>query len=322
MKTSLEAWPALPLDQWKDTLATLHMWLQIVGKIRLARAPMINHWWQVTLYVTPHGLTTSMMPYGNTRSFQIDFDFIDHSLCIQECYGRHTSFALEPMPVARFYEQVMEGLRSIDIDVHISTRPEEVPDPIPFDRDFTHASYDKEYAERFWRVLLQADRVFHLFRSRYIGKVSPVHLFWGAPDLAVTRFSGRRAPLHPGGTPNMADWVTREAYSHEVSSAGFWPGGFGLDASFYAYAYPEPEGFAKAPVEPAAAYYDPQLREFILPYEAVRTSPDPDAALLSFMQTTYEAAANLGRWDRTSLERPQAEWQGLDRLGHPSTSSG
>ncbi len=301
-QTSSETWPVLHYDEWKDTLATLHMWTQIVGKIRLAQEPLINHWWQVPLYVSARGLTTSPMPY-KARAFQIDFDFIDHTLSIEECDGGETEFALEPMPVAHFYQEIMERLHSLNIDVKITTTPCEVPDAIPFDRDYTHASYDKDYAHRFWRVLLQADRLFKQFRSRFIGKVSPVHFFWGAPDLAVTRFSGRPAPPHPGGIPNLADWVTREAYSHEVSSAGFWPGGFGIDAMFYSYAYPEPQGFPQAHVEPGAAFYNTQLKEFMLPYEAVRESEDPDAAVLSFLQSTYEAAADLGHWDRAALER-------------------
>jgi hypothetical protein len=301
-RSDVETWPPLPVAEWEDTLATLHMWLQIVGKIRLAQEPHVNHWWQVPLYVSTRGLTTSAMPYG-TRSFQIDFDFIDHVLRIEECYGEEVQLALRPMPVAEFYAKVMELLRSLDINVSIRTTPNEVPNAIPFDQDYEHQSYDATYAHRFWRVLLQVDRLFKIFRSRFIGKVSPVHVFWGAPDLAVTRFSGRRAPLHPGGVPNMPDWAVREAYSHEVSSAGFWPGGYGVDASFYSYAYPAPDGYAEAHVEPAGAYYHTQLREFLLPYETVRGSDDPDAMVLTFLQTTYEAAANLGKWDREALER-------------------
>ena len=303
MRTGTQAWPALPYEQWKDTLATLHMWMQIVGKIRMREEPLVNHWWNVVLYVTSRGLTTTKIPYRTSRAFQIDFDFIDHELRIQECDGAQISFALVPMPVAEFYRRVMESLRSLDIDVEINKRPNEVPEAIPFDQDYTHASYDKEYAYRFWRVLLQTDRVFKIFRARFIGKVSPVHLFWGAPDLAVTRFSGRRAPPHPGGFPNMPDSATREAYSHEVSSAGFWPGGYGMDAIFYSYAYPEPPGFADAPLKPADANYSQQLREFVLPYDTVREADDSDATLLEFLQSTYEAAANLANWDRAELER-------------------
>ena len=298
-----ELWPALPYAQWADTLATLHMWLQIVGKIRLKQEPHINHWWQVVFYVTSRGITTSAMPYKDFRTFQIDFDFIDHVLHLRECDGATISIALKPMAVAEFYAKVLESLRSLDIDVSISKKPNEVVEATPFSEDYTHASYDAPYVHRFWRVLLQADRVFRTFRSRFIGKVSPIHLFWGAPDLAVTRFSGRLAPPHPGGFPNLPDWATREAYSHEVSSAGFWPGGSGMDAAFYSYAYPAPEGFSEAQIEPAAAYYHPQLREFVLPYDNVRQSGDPDATLLSFLQSTYDAAADLGKWDRTALER-------------------
>jgi hypothetical protein len=279
------------------------MWLQIVGKIRMRQEAHVNHWWEVVLYVTTRGLATTPMPYKDLRAFQIDFDFVDHALSVRDCDGGNVSFALEPMPVAQFYAKLMAALRSLDIDVPIWTMPNEVGDAIPFELDYTHASYDKSYAHRFWRVLLQADRLFKIFRSRFIGKVSPVHLFWGAPDLAVTRFSGRRAPPHPGGFPNLADWVTRDAYSHEVSSAGFWPGGYGMDACFYSYAYPQPEGFAQARVLPDAASYDAQLREFVLPYEAVRQSADPDAAVLAFLQSAYEAAADLAKWNRADLER-------------------
>jgi hypothetical protein len=302
LPSSNEVWPSLPYEEWKDTLATLHLWLQIVGKIRLAQAPMVNHWWQVTLYITPRGLTTSAIPYRN-RAFQIDFDFIDHALDVRECNGKMIRLPLEPMPVAQFYRSVMEALKSVDIDISIRTMAAEIADAIPFERDDVHASYDPDYAHRFWRALLQADRLLGIFRGRFIGKVSPVHFFWGAPDLAVTRFSGRTAARHPGGFPNMADWVTREAYSHEVSSAGWWPGGAGMEPMFYSYAYPEPKGFAQARVEPAAAFYHEQLKEFALPYEDVRKSNDPDAMVLAFLQSTYEAAANLATWDRTALER-------------------
>jgi hypothetical protein len=245
------------------------------------------------------------MPYGAGRSFQIDFDFIDHALVIADCDGGKTTFALEPMPVAAFYAKVMECLHALGIEVSIRTLPSEVADAVPFDRDYTHASYDRVYAHRFWRVLLQSDRVFSRFRSRFIGKVSPVHLFWGAPDLAMTRFSGRLAPPHPGGIPNLPDRITREAYSHEVISAGFWAGNDALDAAFYAYAYPEPNGFSAARAEPGEAYYNTTFREFILPYEPLRQSPDPDGALLAFLQSTYAAAATLGHWDRAALERDE-----------------
>lgn len=298
-----EAWPSLHYDDWKDTLETLHMWTQIVGKVRLATAPMVNHWWQVVLYVTSRGLTTSPMPCSESRTFQIDFDFLDNALVLTDCEGARSCIALEPMPVAEFYAAVMKHLDDLGIPTKINTTPNEIADGIPFDKDYTHKSYDKEYAYRFWRVLVQTDRLCKEFRSGYIGKVSPVHFFWGGFDLAVTRFSGRRAPPHPGGIPNFPDSAAREAYSHEVSSCGFWPGGYGLDASFYAYAYPEPEGFGQAHASPGAASYNTQLREFLLPYEAVRTASDPDAAVLSFFQSTYESAADLGHWDRADLER-------------------
>lgn len=300
---SAQLWPELHYDDWKDTLATLHLWTQIVGKVRLAHEPMLNHWWQVTLYVTARGLTTSAMPCGDSRTFAIDFDFIDHTLAVRDCDGTQTLLNLKPMPVADFYAQVMRGLREHGIPTKIWTTPCEIADGIPFDKDYTHAAYDKEYAHRFWRALLQADRLCKIFRSRFTGKASPVHFFWGSFDLAVTRFSGKTAPPHPGGVPNMADWVTQEAYSHEVSSCGFWPGGYGLDALFYAYAYPEPQGFAQAPLRPAQASYSAQMKEFVLPYDAVRQSSDPDGMVLDFFQSTYEAAANLGNWDRAALER-------------------
>lgn len=298
-----QAWPSLPLEAWSDTCATLHMWTQIVGKIRLAQSPWVNHSWHVTLYVTPRGLTTSPIPY-DTRTFQIDLDFISHQLTIESSDGGVATLLLQPQSVATFYGRLMEEMARLDLHVDIHKTPNEVPDAIRFDRDESHSAYDREYANRFWRVLVQADRVFKVFRARFIGKCSPVHFFWGAPDLAVTRFSGRRAPQHPGGVPNLPDRVTREAYSHEVSSCGFWPGGGPIPyPAFYSYAYPEPAGFSKAPVKPEGAFYSPELREFILAYDAVRQSENPDATLLDFLQTTYEAAANLARWDRTSLER-------------------
>ena len=299
----LEAWPSLPLEAWSETCATLHMWMQIVGKVRLAQCPWVNHSWHVTLYVTARGLTTSPIPYG-TRTFQIDFDFIDHRLTVQSSDGGLGGFPLQPQSVAVFYRRLMEEMGKLDLHVDIHKKPNEVPDPIPFDQDESHAAYDREYANRFWQVLVQADRVFKEFRARFIGKCSPVHFFWGAPDLAVTRFSGRRAPEHPGGVPNLPDRVTREAYSHEVSSCGFWPGGGPIPyPAFYSYAYPEPAWFSKALIKPDAAFYSPDLREFILAYDIVRQSESPDDTLLDFLQTTYEAAANLAKWDRASLER-------------------
>jgi len=299
-----EIWPSLPLDAWRETYATLHMWTQIIGKVRLALAPMINHWWQVTLYVTSRGLTTSPMPYG-TRTLQIEFDFLDHHLRIETSDGDHRSVTLAPRSVADFYRETMAALKSLGIAVPIWSTPVEVEDRTPFEQDEKHAAYDADYAQRFWRVLVQADRILTEFRSRFIGKVSPVHFFWGACDMAVTRFSGRAAPEHPGA-PYVARFVAREAYSHEVSSCGFWPGGGAVAMPvFYAYAYPEPEGFKEYPIQPGEAYYSPVMREFMLPYDAVRTATSPDSVLLAFLQSTYEAAANLSRWERGALERQQ-----------------
>ena len=298
-----DQWPTLPLEAWSDTASTLHLWLQIVGKVRLSRCPWINHSWTATLYVTPKGLTTGTIPYG-PRTFQIELDFIHHLLVIQASDGRTGHFKLEPQSVAQFYARLMEQMRKIDLDVEIHRKPNEIADPIPFDRDEAHAAYDREYASRFWRILVQVDRVFSAFRARYIGKCSPVHFFWGSADLAVTRFSGRRAPQHPGGVPGLPDAITREAYSHEVASCGFWAGGGAIPyPAFYSYAYPEPEGYSSASAKPEAAFYSADLREFILPYDAVRQSPNPDATLLDFLQSTYEAAATLGKWDRAALER-------------------
>jgi Family of unknown function (DUF5996) len=291
------AWPSLPLDEWRDTYATVHLWTQVVGKVRLALAPYVNHWWQVPLYVTCRGLTTSVIPYGS-RTFQIDFDFIDHRLLMQTSDGATESSALQPRTVADFYSDVMSRLRSLGLDIHIWTMPVEIPNPIPFEADREHRAYDPEFVRRFWRILVQVDRIFTVFRGRFTGKVSPVHFFWGSFDLAVTRFSGRRAPAKPD-----ADRVTREAYSHEVSSCGFWPGGDGVELpAFYSYAAPEPTGFATAPVRPAGAFYSKDIGEFILPYDDVRQADAPDTALLEFLQSTYEAAANLGHWKRASLE--------------------
>jgi len=297
-----EDWPSLPLAAWDKTRATLHMWTQIIGKIRLAQAPMINHWWQAPLYITSRGLTTSPIPHG-ARTFQIDLDFIEHGLQISVDDGRREAFALQPRSVADFHAELMGRMRSLGLEVRIWTMPVEIEHPIPFEADDQHAAYDADFANRFWHVLVQAGRVLTAFRARFLGKVSPVHFFWGSFDLAVTRFSGRRAPPHPGA-PNVADKVTREAYSHEVSSAGFWPGAAGVsEPVFYAYAYPEPAGFAQAPVEPAAASYNTGFGEFLLPYETVRQAAAPDDLLLEFLQSTYEAAADLGRWDRVARER-------------------
>ncbi len=296
------SWPALPLDDWQDTYTTLHMWTQIVGKIRLVQTPWINHSWHVPLYLTVRGLTTSPIPYGD-RIFQIDFDLVDHQLQIATSDRSSQTIDLRPRSVADFYQAVMTALTALDIPVTINTRPNEIPDPIPFEQDTIHASYDANAAHRFWQILLQCDRVFHEFRSHFCGKVSPVHFFWGSFDLAVTRFSGRPAPEHPGGVPNMPDAVAKEAYNQEVSSAGFWPGvGLGYPA-FYSYAYPTPEGFKDAPVSPKDAFFHDGLGEFILPYDAVRTAPDPDQALLSFLHSTYDAAANLADWNKAALQQ-------------------
>ncbi len=298
-----DAWPELPLEAWTDTLATLHMWTQIVGKVRLVQSPWVNHSWHVTMYVTSRGLTTSPIPHG-TRTFEMEFDFIAHQLTIRTGDGQSQQIPLEPQSVATFYARLMAALDALDLHVKIHARPNEVPEAIPFAQDDIHRSYDREYAQRFWRVLVQADRVLKIFRSRFAGKCSPVHFFWGAADLAVTRFSGRTAPEHPGGIPNLPDRITREAYSHEVSSCGFWAGGGPIPyPMFYSYAYPEPSGFANAPVRPARAFYSQDLREFILPYDEVRLAASPDDTLLEFLQTTYEAAANLAAWDRAALER-------------------
>lgn len=299
-----EPWPGLPLEAWQDTYTTLHRWTQIIGKIRLRLAPMVNHWWQVALYVTSRGLTTSPMPYGE-RVFQIDLDFLVHEMRISTDTGFVRSVPLVARPVADFYAETMAALASLGIEVAIWTTPVEVPERTPFERDRTHADYDPEFAERLWRVLLQTDRLLKEFRSGYVGKVSPVHFFWGAFDMAVTRFSGRRAPRHPGA-PYVARYVAEEAYSHEVASCGFWPGAGLGEPAFYAYAYPEPEGFGDFPVKPSEAYYHRELREFILPYEAVRKASSPGEALLAFCGSTYEAAAILGGWDRASLERGEA----------------
>lgn len=280
------------------------MWTQIVGKIRLERAPWTNHSWHVPLYVTARGLGTSLIPYDDGRAFEIDFDLLSHQLVIQVTDGARQSVPLEPRPVSDFYRNVLDALAALDLDIGIHTTPSEVPNGIPFEKDTEHHHYDRESATRFWRALLQIDRVFKEFRSHFIGKCSPVHFFWGSFDLAVTRFSGREAPPHPGGIPNFPDWVAREAYSHEVSSAGFWPGGGGIESpSFYSYAYPAPDGFSKARVSPSGAYYANELGEFVLSYDEVRKAASPDDVLLEFLQSTYEAAAALSDWDRTALER-------------------
>jgi hypothetical protein len=292
-----DAWPPLPLAPWIDTRDTLHMWLQIVGKVRLRQSAPINHSWHTTLYLTARGLTTSPMPHGD-RLFGIDLDFIDHRLVVQADDGAVGGFPLEPMPVREFHGRLLEELARLHLPVRIHGRPNEVPDAIPFAEDDVHRAYDADAVQRCWRAMEQAARVFTIFRGRFVGKCSPVHLFWGALDLAVTRFSGREAPPHPGGIPNLPDAVTREAYSHEVSSAGFWPGTAPIDyPAFYAYAYPEPPGFPDAAVLPEGAFYTPDLREFVLPYDVVRASPDPDRTLLAFLESTYAASAELANWD-------------------------
>jgi hypothetical protein len=291
-------WPDLPLASWQDTYQTLHMWTQIVGKVRLALSPRINHWWEVPLYVSAHGLTTSSIPYGS-GIFEVEFDFIHHNLNIRTSWGSSQSLPLVPQSVADFYREFLAALRSLGIQVKMWSMPVEVPNPIPFDQDTQHASYDREYAHRFWQILVLCDVIFKEFRAGFIGKDSPVHFFWGSFDLAVTRFSGRRAPERP-----EADPVTREAYSHEVISAGFWPGGGEINGpAFYAYAAPEPAGFAEQRVLPAAAFYHPQMKEFLLMYDDVRQSASPRETLLSFLQSTYEAGATLGHWNRRELER-------------------
>jgi hypothetical protein len=301
--TERAAWPELPYAAWRDTAATLQLWTQIVGKVRLALTPWVNHGWQVPLYVTARGLGTSPIPVGS-ELLEIELDLLGHRFAAWTSRGEARAFRLEPQPVAAFYRRVMAALESVGVAVRIHERPNEVADPIRFSEDGVHASYDAEAAQRFWRALIQVDRVFKLFRTGFLGKVSPVHFFWGSFDLAVTRFSGRPAPLHPGGVPGLPDAVVREAYSHEVSSAGFWPGGDSFpQPAFYAYAYPEPAGYREQPM-PAGARFDETLAEFILPYETVRGAADPDALLLEFLTRTYAAAADCGRWDRAALDCP------------------
>lgn len=293
-------WPDLPQAAWSDTCATLHLWMQIVGKIRMALTPPINQCWNVTLYPTVRGVTTSPMPHG-TQMLQIDFDFNDHVLLIETSGSSRASLPLKPMTVAAFYRQVMSALDELQTPVQIWHMPVEIANPIPFDTDETHQAYDPEFAQRFWKILLEATRVITIFRARFTGKVSPVHLFWGALDLACTRFSGRTAPEHPS-MAGLPDRVVRDAYSHEVSSCGFWPGAPGMEPFFYSYAYPEPPGYAQYAIAPAQAYFDKNFGEFILPYSELRSAGDPDSLLLQFLGSTYEAAANCAKWDRTALE--------------------
>ena len=304
MEQERSTWPDLRYETWRETAATLQLWTQVIGKVRLGLAPWVNHSWQVPLYVTARGLTTSPMPFAG-EILELEFDFVHHRLLGRTSRAEERSFALEPQTVADFYARVGALLRELGVRVAINERPVELATAIRFSEDRTHRSYDADAVRRFWRVLLRADTVLTHFRSGFLGKVSPVHFFWGSFDLAVTRFSGRRAPMHPGGVPHLSDAVVREAYSHEVSSAGFWPGGGPIDyAAYYSYAYPAPAGFASAAVRPDQAFFNPDLGEFILPYDAVRAAADPKAALMRFLESTYVAAAELGKWERAELECP------------------
>jgi hypothetical protein len=308
---SRDIWPELPYAMAQPTLETLQLWTQVVGKVRLARTPWVNHSWHVSLYVSARGLTTGLIPHG-ALGFELEFDFVSHALVVRVSDGGYGQIDLASGSVADFHAEVLEKLRTLGVPVEIDDHPNELPNPVPFAQDAKTREYDSGAAHRFWLALVQCHRVFTLFRTRFVGKCSPVHFFWGSFDLAVTRFSGRSAPLHPGGVPHLPDAVTREAYSHEVSSAGFWPGGGDVPyAAFYSYCYPTPVGFANAAVGPEDAYFNPPLGEFILPYDSVRNAPDPDLALLTFLQTTYEAAANIGKWDRGALEVDEG------RLGRP-----
>ncbi|TWD83219.1 hypothetical protein FB561_4379 [Kribbella amoyensis] len=306
-------WPRLRVDDWTETRDTVHMWTQIVGKIRLSQAPLLNHWWQVTLYVSPRGLTTGAIPHRGGM-FDLEFDFVEHRLRARSSNGGERLVALSSRPVADFYQETMRALQELGIEATIGARPNEVEPSIPFAENHRNATYDPEAAHLFWGQLVQADRVMGEFRSHFVGKVSPVHFFWGAMDLACTRFSGRAAPEHPGGAPNCGDWVMVEGYSRELSSCGFWPGG-GEEGAFYAYAYPEPDGFPDFPVGPDGAYYSVENGQFLLPYEAVADAEDPDQSLEQFLHTTYQAAADLGGWDRKSLEDDPARWP-QHRHGH------
>jgi len=296
-------WPPLPLGEWEATRDTLQLWTQIIGKVRMVNESLVNHWWNVPLYVTARGLTTSLISHPGGDAFQIDFDFRSHVLDVVTASGRHFTLELRPLAVAEFYGQVMEALDELGVATDIWPVPVEIEGAIPFPDDYIHSAYDRSQAERFWLALVRIERVFRRFRGRFIGKASPVHLFWGALDLAVTRFSGRTAPPHPGGAPNCGPQVMLEAYSHEVSSAGYWPGGAG-EGLFYSYAYPEPAGYRETGVRPNEAKFNADLGEFVLPYEVVRLADDPDGVLLQFLQSTYEAAATTARWDRAALERP------------------
>jgi hypothetical protein len=302
--TASDRWPSIPVAAWQDTRDTLHLYTQVVGKIRLANEPLSNHWWNVALYITARGLTTSLMPHPTGPAFQIDFDFCDHRLEVTTVTGEARRIDLQPQPVADFYDAVTEMLGELGLATDIWPVPVEISDAIAFRDDRAHASYDADAVHRFWLALVDIERVMKTFRARFVGKSSPVHVFWGALDLAYTRFSGRTAPPHPGGAPNCGPHVMWEAYSHEVSSAGYWPGPPGAEGVFYAYAYPEPPGYRDAPIGPDGAHWNDDLGEFVLPYELVRTAPDPDAVLLEFLQSSYEAAATAGAWDRKALERP------------------
>jgi hypothetical protein len=302
--TRTERWPSIPVADWQDTRDTLQLYTQVVGKVRLANEPLANHWWNVPLYVTARGLTTSLMPHATGPAFQIDFDLVDHRLDIATVTGEVRSLGLAPRPVAELFEAVMGMLGDLGVPTDIWPMPVEIPGATPFPDDSVHASYDPDAVQRFWRALVDMERVLKVFRSRFVGKASPVHLFWGALDLAHTRFSGRPAPPHPGGAPNCGPHVMWEAYSHEVSSCGYWPGPPGEQGVFYSYAYPEPPGYREVAVSPSSARWDDGLGEFVLPYEHVRTAGDPDALLLEFLQSTYEAAATTAGWDRAALERP------------------
>ena len=303
MRERTTRWPSIPLAEWQDTRDTLHLYTQIVGKVRMTNTPLINHWWNVTLYPTARGLTTSLMPHPTGPSFQMDFDFVASRLEVTTVEGDQRSLTLEPRSVADFYASVMDLLADLRVPTRIWPMPVEIAGAVPFPEDRVHAAYDAAPVARFWSALAEMDHVFTTFRGRFLGKASPVHLFWGGLDLAATRFSGRPAPRYPHGAPNCGPQVMEEAYSHEVSSCGYWPGDVGDEGAFYSYAYPEPPGFRSAPVQPEGASWDPDLAEFVLPYELVRTAPDPDAFLLAFLQSTYEAAANSAQWDRASLER-------------------
>jgi hypothetical protein len=302
MATTSDEWPELPYAAWKDTCATLHLWTQIVGKTCVALAPWLNHSWHIALHLTARGLATPLIHTGD-RDLQVEFDFVDHVLWLRISTGEARRIELKPMAVADFHAAFMKALHDLGIDVRVHGVPNEMPEVIPFAQDRIHDSYDRDFVGRFWRVLVRTHEIFAHFRTSFLGKTSPVHFFWGGFDLAVTRFSGRRAPEHPGGIPHLPDAITREAYSHEVSSAGFWPGGPPIDyAAFYSYAYPAAEGYASSPVRPAQAFFHPELGEFILPYDAVRKAPDPNATLLAFLQSTYVAAAETGKWNRAELE--------------------